>query len=212
MVSITRVSPSQGPRAHILDDGFQHRQLARDVDVLIVHRADWQDSLLPGGNLREPLRGLRRAQVIAIPSEDAELEAELRGRGWNGAVWRLRRRMEVPAVEGLAAAFCGIARPEQFFSGLEAAGIRLAMRTAFRDHYRYTAADVDGLVAAARAGGATVLITTEKDRVRLGALAGAFPAELPLATAGLRTEIEDETAAVEWLMGRLASAQAHQPL
>jgi tetraacyldisaccharide 4'-kinase len=201
-----------GPRVHILDDGFQHRQLARDVDVVILNRADLEDSLLPAGNLREPLRGMRRAHVIAIPSDDPELEADLRRRGWSGAIWRLRRHMEVPAIQGPAAAFCGIARPEQFFSGLEAGGLRLTVRTAFRDHYRYTAADVEGLIGAARAAGASVLITTEKDRVRLGALAGAFPPELRLTTARLTTEIQDEHAAIEWLVGRLTSAQAHQPL
>ena len=201
-----------GQRVHILDDGFQHRQLARDVDIMILDRADLQDSLLPAGNLREPLRAIRRAHVIAIPADDTQLEAELHRRGWSAKIWRLHRHMEVPSIQGTTAAFCGIARPEQFFTGLETAGLRLAVRTVFRDHHRYTAPDVSGLIAAARAAGAAALITTEKDRVRLGALAAAFSPELPLTAALLRIEIEDETSAIEWLTSRLASAPVHQPL
>lgn len=201
-----------GQRVHILDDGFQHRQLARNVDILILNRADLGDTLLPAGNLREPLRAMRRANVVAIPADDAQLEAELGPLGWSGPIWRLQRRMEVPSTQGTVAAFCGIARPEQFFHGLETAGLLLATRTAFRDHCGYTAADVESLITSARAAGALALITTEKDRVRLGSLAAVFPPELPLTTASLHTEIEDEASAIEWLSGRLASTREHQPL
>ena len=201
-----------GQHVHILDDGFQHRQLARDVDILILSRDDLEDSLLPAGNLREPLRAIQRAHVIAIPADDPQMEAGLRQRDWSGPIWRLRRHMDVPSVQGTVAAFCGIARPEQFFEGLEAAGLSIVARTSFRDHHRYTVADVSGLITAARAAGASALITTEKDRVRLGTLIAAFPQQLPLTTAQLRTEIENEAAVVEWLIGRLASVPAHQPL
>ncbi|MGA2168387.1 MAG: tetraacyldisaccharide 4'-kinase [Terracidiphilus sp.] len=205
-------------RVHLLDDGFQHRQLARDADILLMNRQDWQDGLLPAGNLREPLRAARRAGVIAIPAieEDPdsapELEAALRSWGFEGPFWRLQRRMEVPAVDGSVAAFCGIARPEQFFAGLEAAGLHLAARLAFPDHHRYAAGDLDCLVSSARASGATALITTEKDLVRLGKLSAAFPESLPLLTACLRIEIEHEGEAIEWLVGRLKPAPARRPL
>jgi tetraacyldisaccharide 4'-kinase len=139
---------------HILDDGFQHRQLARDVDILLLNGRDWQDGVLPAGNLREPLSAVRRATVLAIPSDEPELEAELRTWGWKGPIWRLHRAMEVPAVTGPVAAFCGIARPAQFFDGLEIAGLNIAARVAFRDHHRYTAADLDCMTTAARAAGA----------------------------------------------------------
>ena len=200
------------PRVHLLDDGFQHRQLARDVDILLMNRQDWQDGLLPAGNLREPLRAARRATVIAIPADDLELEAELKAWGWEGSVWRLHRRMEVPAIDGSVAAFCGIARPEQFFAGLEAAGLHLAAPIAFPDHQRYAAGDLDRLVSSARSSGATALITTEKDLVRLGKLSAAFPESLPLLTACLRIEIEHEREASEWLVGRLKPAPARRPL
>jgi tetraacyldisaccharide 4'-kinase len=193
------------PIVHLLDDGFQHRQLARNVDILLLDSRGWQDWLLPAGNLREPLSAIRRAGVIAIPANEPELEAELRIWGWQGPVWRLRRSMEIPTVSGPVAAFCGIARPEQFFAGLEAAGLRLVSRTVFSDHHRYTARDLDRITIAARAAGATAIITTEKDLVRLGKLASFFPASLPLKTARLRIEIEDQQAAIDWLVSRLAS-------
>jgi tetraacyldisaccharide 4'-kinase len=207
---------------HLLDDGFQHRQLHRDIDILLLNRDDLTDRLLPVGNLREPLRAFQRATVLAVPADEPEVEQYLREiiqidrnsetSRWIGPVWRLRRKMQAPAVAGPVAAFCGIARPQQFFAGLEAAGLHLAARFAFPDHRRYTAASLKRLAAAARATGATAFITTEKDRVRLGQLSAGLPQSLPLLTAGLRTEIENEAAAVDWLITRLASAPPHPPL
>ena len=209
------VSSVNLPAVHLLDDGFQHRQLYRDVDILLLDGRDWLgDGLLPAGNLREPAEAARRATVIAIPAPDGapELEDALRAWGFEGPVWRLHRRMEIPVVDGPVAAFCGIARPEQFFVGLEAAGLHIAARLAFPDHYRYSAADLKRLVAAARKTGATAFITTEKDQVRLGTLSAAFPESLPLKTAGLRIEIEHEDQAIEWLVDRLKPTPPHPPL
>jgi tetraacyldisaccharide 4'-kinase len=184
---------------HLLDDGFQHRQLHRDVDILLLDREDWHDRLLPAGNLREPLDAMRRATILAIPADDPELEAKLKASGWRGPIWRLHRRMEVPRLDGPIVAFCGIARSEQFFAGLDAAGLHLASRIAFPDHHHYKAHDLDCIQDAVRSIGATAFVTTEKDRVRLGKLAAAFSASKPLQTARLRTEIDDESAAVNGL-------------
>jgi tetraacyldisaccharide 4'-kinase len=197
---------TQHHAVHLLDDGFQHRQLARDVDILLLNLEDWQEALLPAGNLREPLQSARRASVLAIPADEPELEAAIRAWGWQGPVWRLRRRMRVPAMDGPVAAFCGIARPQQFFAGLEAAGLHLAARIAFPDHYRYSAADLERLAAAADKAGAVALITTEKDLVRLGGLTGGFAGSLPLKVARLEIEIENEAAALDWLASRLSTA------
>jgi tetraacyldisaccharide 4'-kinase len=192
---------------HLLDDGFQHRQLARDVDILLLSRRDLADHLLPAGNLRESLHAAERAQVIAIPADEADVEAEIKARGWKAQIWRVRRRMEIPHLDkspgGPVAAFCGIARPDQFFQGLESAGAKLVARIAFADHHNYTAADLAGVESAARSAGATTLLTTEKDRVRIGALAAAVSGSLPIQTVPLRTEIEDEKVAIDWLIGRI---------
>lgn len=197
---------------HILDDAFQHRQLHRDVNILLLNGEDWQDSLLPAGNLREPLRATERADVIAIPDNDPSLEPELRARGWTGLIWRLHRRMETPPIDGPAVAFCGIARPGQFFSGLEAAGVHLAARVAFRDHHRYTVSDLERLERTARSAGATALITTAKDQIRLSAIPNPPPLHVPILTATLRVEIQDESSAGDWLARRLAATESRPSL
>ena len=187
---------------HLLDDGFQHRQLHRDVDILMLDGRDWHDHLLPAGNLREPLKALHRATILVIPASDLDLEAKLKASGWQGPIWRVHRRMEVPHIAGPVVAFCGIARSEQFFAGLEAAGLHVASRIAFADHHHYKAHDLDCIQDVARSIGATAVVTTEKDRVRLGRLG----ASLSLKTARLRIEIENESAAVSWLEDRLANS------
>lgn len=205
------MSGDPAPLLHLLDDGFQHRQLFRDVDVVLVNHEDWRDHLLPAGNLREPLEAVERASVLAIPADDPEFEEELREWGWSGPVWRVRRRMHVPAIDGSVAAFCGIARPEQFFAGLESRGLRIAAKNPFPDHHRYTQSDVNSLLAAARKANAPALITTEKDYVRLGALTAAFGDRLK--TAELAIEFDDEQSVAAWLKKRLAEthmAQAHR--
>ena len=198
-----REAEKQTSCIHLLDDGFQHRQLHRDVDILLLNSRDLNDRLLPAGNLREPLRALHRASCVAIPAEDETLEEELKTRGWRGAIWHIHRRMEVPRIDGPVVAFCGIARPEQFFQGLERAGRQLAARVAFPDHHRYTQADMDRLQAAARGSNAATLVTTEKDRARMGKLADAFSASLSLKTAALRVDIENLNSAIEWLLNAI---------
>lgn len=196
------MSGDPAPLVHLLDDGFQHRQLFRDLDVVLVNREDWRDHLLPAGNLREPLEAVERASVLAIPADDPEFEEELRDWGWSGPMWRVRRRMRAPAVDGAVAAFCGIARPEQFFAGLEERGLQLVLKKAFADHHRYTKSDVEGLLESARRANAGTFITTEKDYVRLGELTEVFGEKL--RTAELAIEFDDEQSVAAWLKKRLA--------
>jgi tetraacyldisaccharide 4'-kinase len=193
------------PLVHLLDDGFQHRQLARDVDILLLNSRDWQDWLLPAGNLREPLDAARRADVIAIPADEPELEVALHLWGWEKPIWLLQRIMEVPDVAGPVAAFCGIARPEQFFTGLEAAGVKIAARFAFPDHFTYTRAALDELLANAQAAGAETLLTTDKDLARLGKLTALIPKSISLATARLRIKIENQAQAIDWLIAQITA-------
>lgn len=197
-------SEQKEEKIHLLDDGFQHRQLYRALDFLLLSRRDFDDVLLPAGNLREPLAALRRASVVVVPAEEAELEDRLQELGWKGPIWKIRRRMEVPVLAGPVVAFCGIARPEQFFLGLEQEGAQVVARRAFRDHRPYSVADVAELSALAHANGAT-LLTTEKDAVRIGALAESF--SVSLCTAGLVTAIEDETQRVDGLLEKLHRAR-----
>jgi tetraacyldisaccharide 4'-kinase len=188
---------------HLLDDGFQHRRLHRDVDIVLVSTRDFKDRLLPAGNLREPLRALRRATCVVVDADDEEVEARLDRIGWEGPGLRIRRRMEVPHVIGPVVAFCGIARPQQFFAGLEANGMELAARITFADHHSYSIGDVERLLAEMRKRGAVACVTTEKDRVRLAGMAKTLAKGLSLSTAVLRVEIEDEEAMMDWLLGTL---------
>jgi tetraacyldisaccharide 4'-kinase len=196
------------PAIHLLDDGFQHRQLYRDVDILLLDEEDWQDRLLPAGNLREERSAIKRADVVAIPADEHALEAGLRGWGWQGPIWRLHRLMSVPVVDGPAVAFCGIARPDQFFAGLEADGVKLAERIHFPDHHSYKHKDLQRLQAALYNTRSSTMLTTEKDAVRLGTMAD----DLPLKTIPLRTEIVDESAAIDWLIGKLERRRSNLSL
>ena len=185
---------------HLLDDGFQHRQLHRDIDIVLVSETDLDDCLLPTGNLREPLQALRRASILAIPADEDATEGRLRALGLTAPLWRIRRTMKIPALNCPVVAFCGIARPHQFFSGLEEAGLQLAARKAFADHHRYTMSDLLRLSEAAFAARA-LLLTTEKDATRIGSLRRQMP--VPLLAVGLISEILDQDAALDALLNRL---------
>ncbi len=108
------------PEAHIhlLDDGFQHRQLARDVDIVVIHRSDFAERLLPAGRLREPLSALHRADFLALREEDADLEPRLHRLRVTAPIFWMQRSLTMPEqFPGTAAkviAFCGIARPDSF--------------------------------------------------------------------------------------------------
>jgi tetraacyldisaccharide 4'-kinase len=186
---------------HLLDDGFQHRQLYRDIDIVIVNSEDLNDSVLPAGNLREPLSALRRASVFAVSSGDDAAVERIRQLGLSQPIWRFRREMLVPQVNGHVVAFCGIARPDQFFNGLEEAGVVLEARKVFSDHHRFTAKDGELLQGLVRQTGTVAFITTEKDQVNLGSLAAMI--SVPLLTAGLSVVFEDESGTIEWLRTRL---------
>jgi tetraacyldisaccharide 4'-kinase len=206
------LAPEPPHPIHILDDGFQHRQLSRDIDILLVNDEDWHDRLLPVGNLRESLNATRRASALAIPADDSGFEAELRNWGWAGPIWRLRRHMEIPQISGPVVAFCGIARPDQFFAGLKAAGISLASEITFADHHRYSSRDMERVSSSARSAGAAAVVTTEKDRIRLEKLISTMPSSLPLETVRLTVSIDDESQVCGWLSERLTPHTSSLPL
>ncbi|MFC5863720.1 tetraacyldisaccharide 4'-kinase [Acidicapsa dinghuensis] len=197
---------------HLLDDGFQHRGLARQVDIVLVNLEDLRDFLLPAGNLREPFSALARAHVLAVPAQDDEAVQLLESRGFGTArgqkIWRFRREMVLPPMpESLVAlpwvAFCGIGRPEQFFAGLMAAGLKLAETRVFADHHPYTFGDIESLRRRAGTTGAGALITTAKDLYRMGDLSLGSEEAVPILAADLKIVIEDQSAAMSWLLSEL---------
>ncbi|MGC2496893.1 MAG: tetraacyldisaccharide 4'-kinase [Acidobacteriaceae bacterium] len=196
-----------GPGLHLLDDGFQHRQLARDVDIVVLHRSDFGGRLLPAGWLREGFASLRRAQILALREEDADLESILRGRGLEQPIWWMERRLEV-AGEQRVVAFCAIARPEEFFSGLRSSGVQIAAMRAWRDHHLYTQGDIADLIELRRQHEAEAFVTTEKDHVRLTPESlRMLESEAPVQVARLRVRLRDEAAVIEQLCALLPEQQ-----
>jgi tetraacyldisaccharide 4'-kinase len=169
--------PSQ---LHLLDDGFQHRRLHRDFDIVLLPSDDQAGSLLPIGRLREPLTALERADAIVLPDSP---QRQLQGKN----IWRAHRVIELPAAAGKTIAFSGIARPRQFIEGLKSSALEIAGTLTFRDHHRYQQRDIDRLLALKKQTNADRFITTEKDLINLGALSSQLS---PLLTVQLRIELE----------------------
>lgn len=182
----------------LLDDGFQHRQLARDANIVLVSPADLNDSLLPAGNLREPLSSLTRADILVFNEPDAALAPRFLGRFVHPScsrpvLWTVRRSLNISSLPTNGArpvAFAGIAHPAEFFSSLRSHGLDPITALAFRDHHRYTAADIAYIAQSSTAANANLILTTEKDVVRIDAAALAqLTAAAPLHAVPLRTEI-----------------------
>lgn len=172
---LSQATPSAGTVVHLLDDGFQHRQLARDLDIVLLTRKDVDDVLLPAGDLREPLAALRNADIIVLRDDEAEsLEAfiaVLTRETDAPPVWHIRRSLRFATKRAILTkrplVFCGIARPEGFSAMLAQHGIAPASTVNFLDHYRYTERDIDRLLREAHTHKADGFITTEKDAVKL---------------------------------------------
>lgn len=189
--------PSQ---LHLLDDGFQHRALQRDFDIVLVTPDDARDRLLPAGRLREPLDSLARADVVVLTSG-----ASVEGFPQAGRTWRVRRGIVAKDLPPRPVAFCGIARPQSFFRQLKTAGIEPAAEVGYRDHYQYSEGDILNLVEIADRAQAGGFVTTEKDAVNLGPL---FSALKPLAVVPVRMELQDAEAALDTLLSKVGLSGA----
>lgn len=212
----------------ILDDGFQHLRLARDLNVATLDATDpWGGGrLLPAGLLREPVKQLARADCVVITraelSEDLNgLRAEASRLSGGRHVFGARTRttgFKLVAQAGRAeliererlpravAAFCGIGNPRAFFSNLAREGFELRYTRAFADHHAYTQHDVDAVVRDARLGDAEVLITTAKDAVKLREMRFG----LPCYEVGIEFEIDDERGLMELVRRALAAGDARR--
>jgi tetraacyldisaccharide 4'-kinase len=185
---------------HLLDDGFQHRKLDRALDIVVLHSSDFEDVLLPAGRLREPITALNRASVIVLRAEDRALEQDLRSRGITAPVWIQHRQLIVENVTR-AVVFCGIARPDEFFSALRSSNVDLADTIALGDHHHYSPADLNRLAGALRQHNAQCFITTEKDAARLTPEQRASLEKIaPLHVARLDVSLENEPAILNQLL------------
>jgi tetraacyldisaccharide 4'-kinase len=187
-----------GRRVHVLDDGFQHLRLRRDLDILSVGDGDLDDRPLPAGRLRERPSAAARADVVLMWSEPGGAVGSGHGPPAFGdtRTFRVSRRSlgffdaeghprPAPARPMLLS---GIANPERFWADVAALAPGVVGRAAFPDHHRFTAGEILGLHHEAWTYGADAIVTTAKDAVRLPRHKG----ELPVLTFRIAAQIEDE--------------------
>ena len=195
------------PQLHVLDDGFQHRSLARDFDIVLTTERDFDDRLLPSGRLREPLSSLRRADAIVLPRDFFvhDLSAAIKTFALRGKlIWQMNREIVVPAALVAPIVFCGIARPQQFFVQVRATGITPAAEVIFRDHHAYDRSDIERLLAMRGNLGAGGFLTTEKDAVNLASLQADLK---PCAVAALSLTLDNPTEVVDAILARTIFAR-----
>ena len=182
-----------GPQLHLLDDGFQHRALARDFDIVLVTADDARDSLIPAGRLREPLTSLKRADAVVLTAGAARENLQLDGK----FVWRVRRGILPKNVPSRPVAFCGIARPQTFILQLRKAGIEPVAEAVYRDHHAYNETDIRELLALKANSEGDGFVTTEKDAINLGAF---FSALAPLSVVPVKMELDSAPNAVDTML------------
>jgi tetraacyldisaccharide 4'-kinase len=192
---------SFSPQLHLLDDGFQHRALARDFDIVLVTPEDARDRLLPAGRLREQVTSLSRADAVVLASGASPQSFPLNGK----LLWRVRRGISVTNVPARPVVFCGIARPQNFLLQLRTAGIEPVAQALFRDHHAYSERDIQDLLKFRRQSEAEGFVTTEKDAINLG---GFLDVLQPLAVIPVKMELMDAANAVDTMLRMIAERRA----
>lgn len=193
----------------VMDDGFQHRALRRDLDILVIDgkRDLLREPMLPAGLRREPLSGMARAGLLGVSKLDRSEEVREIGRRlrrWNpspvfgfrpvvSGIIDLRTASAVNVQRGIKAYIVsGIGDPNGFAATVRGSGCCVAGETAFEDHHRYSAGDIATVISAARSAGAELIATTEKDAVRLRTteIRNVLHAEeMPFVVYCMRTEV-----------------------
>jgi tetraacyldisaccharide 4'-kinase len=159
----------------ILDDGFQHRRLFRDVDLVTIDPAEWAagEKLFPYGRWREPREAIQRADAAIVQASEVDLPGlsipTFRIETVLDGIYKGNEPVRMDTLRNRAiTAFAGIAKPHRFFAALESLGITPTQRAGFRDHHTYTKHELENL-------GGEFQITTEKDAVKLdGMVSGEF--------------------------------------
>jgi tetraacyldisaccharide 4'-kinase len=207
-----------GATVHVLDDGFQHLALARDVDLLLASDEDLTDRPLPAGRLREPLTAAASADAALVAAGYfAAADRVARGLGI-ATVFRVTHTLGAPRTltgesvvvppEARVFLVSAIARPERFFSDAASAGWKVVGTAPFRDHHQFTPRDIARITKAARSAAAAIVLTTEKDAVRLE---GQRLDDLPIASVPLIVGVEEPGQFRDWLLSRLRPS-APQPV
>lgn len=194
----------------LLDDGFQHRKLVRDLDILLIDcdKAFGNGFLLPAGPLRESVSQLKRADKVIIVNKSPcltfyeekvnslkrILKEKYRKESYiceftPEEIYDISTQKPVANIKK-AIAFSGIAQPESFFSFLRGMHIELAAQKAFSDHYMYKPQDIQQLFHEARTLGADALITTEKDSVKIQAILEKLKIQIPVCALKLKANLD----------------------
>ena len=210
---------------HLLDDGFQHRALARDVDVVALDATQGlsEQALLPAGRLREPPAALGRAHLVMVTrvelGDPRPLERQVRRINPQAEIFHATTQLSelVDVHTGRTyppgafrgepvAAFCGIGNPAAFFADLREWGFSVVGEHSFRDHYVYAGAGFKALNALACRSHPAALVTTEKDAMNLQPLDRS--AEVPILACVIRTEVLDQGGFEEALLARLRATRS----
>ena len=177
-----------GAQILVMDDGFQHRRLRRDLDIVTIDATEpfGYGRLLPAGLLREPLTALRRADAVVVTRVDQcerenldKLEQKLKSVNPDLVIARSihspsyvrltdGRQSDAEQLKGKKAfAFCGIGNPDAFFRTLKSISLTMVGSKAYNDHYRYTEADIADIYKEAEQLGAEMVLTTQKDWTKI---------------------------------------------
>ena len=209
----TEVETQLAPDVFLLDDGFQHQKLARQHDIVLIDALDpFGGGVFPLGRSREPAKALRRATAIILTRADPDhpsvglvrrlrrinpsaliLHSRVVPREWvdaeSGAVTKL-----VQFKPNQIAAFCGLGNPRAFWATLDELKLEVCYRWDFGDHHSYKAVELQRYAENAKAAGAEVLVTTEKDAVNLpaGVAKMVEPFRLHWLRIGIEIEREEE--------------------
>ena len=188
-----------GPQLHLLDDGFQHRSLRRDFDIALLTERDLRDCLFPMGRLREPLSSLERADAVVLMDRSLDARVEVRDK----FLWKVDRSLRIGDTPPGQIAFCGIARPNNFFRSLQQSGLEPAATVAFRDHHVYGRKDIDSLLRLRDQKRVQGFVTTEKDAINLEAFIERLA---PVFVVPVRMEMHDSEGAIESLLATIMAS------
>jgi tetraacyldisaccharide 4'-kinase len=208
---------NRGVNWFVLDDAFQHLQLARDVDVVMIDATNPFGHLLPAGRLREPKTALVRSDLIVVTrsSHSPAIEAAVR-RETNAPIFYAQAELDSvysPNHPHLASqnaheqrlfAFCGIGNPAAFVADLRGWGFQIVGHKFFPDHHRYTPRDIREIEAEARSVGAGGLICSEKDKFNCPS--GSVAMDLWVCAISLRVEREQD-----FWRTLMATIESHKP-
>jgi len=219
---ILKMEAEHPPDVFLLDDGFQHLRLQRDLDLVLIDVTDpfGEGAVLPAGRLREPLGALARADMVlltrAANGVPREVEETIRRANPRAPLFRASTHLAGVFEAGThktanlfvlkqtpALAFCGIGNPEAFWDDLRRAGFNLAGTLAFPDHHRYVIEDFRHIIRRADRAGARALLATEKDLINMTVVPPSLP---PTFYCRMELVVEDEPAFLAAVEERLRAA------